>query len=213
MQPFDIVITLIIADLATIPMSDLTIPLLNGIVPLFVLTILHFITTFVACKNIKVRNFINGKAVILIGPQGILEQNIKSLNMTIADILEACRYAGYISLEDVQYAIMETNGNISVIPVSNKTPITREDMMIKEEESLLPYLIISDGKISEQNLQIFGIKKEILLNFLKEQNTTLKNVIILQYTNDGTIYLQTKQKDKQILNKKLGNQEIAHCPF
>lgn len=207
MQPLDVVITLIIADLATIPMSDLTIPLLNGILPLFVLTIMHFIITFFACKNLKVRNFVNGHAVILIGPEGILEENIKNLNMTIADLMETCRCAGYLSLDNVLYAIMETNGNISVIPVSKETPLTRSDLNIDKKETLLPYILISDGKISTENLKVFNIEEKEIMDFLQEQETKLKEVIVLQYSKDGKIYFQTKQKDKQILQHKLGNGE------
>ena len=154
MQPFDVVITLIIADLATIPMSDQSIPLLNGIVPLLVLTVVHFFITFLSTKILSVRKFVNGRPIILVSPAGILEDNIKKLNMTVVDVMEACRYAGYLSLEDVCYMIMETNGNISVIPNSNATEVTREDMKINKENEKLPVVLISDGKLSKENINI-----------------------------------------------------------
>lgn len=204
MQPLDVVITLIIADLASIPMSDLTIPLLNGIIPLFVLTLLHIFITFIACKSIKMRKFINGQAIILVGPQGVLEQNLKDCNLTIADLIESCRYAGYMSLSDVLYVIMETNGNISVIPTSACQNVTKEDMQIKGEDAPLPYIMISDGKVSTVNLTRFGINESILQDFLSTQKTKIKDVIVMQYDKTGKIFLQTHNSGRCEMYASLG---------
>ena len=204
MQPFDVVITLIIADIATIPMSDLTIPLLNSILPLFILTILHFGLTFLSCKNIKVRNFVNGTAIILVGPNGIVENNVKSLNMTIADILEACRYEGYLSLDDVLYVIMETNGNISIIPKSASSEVTKSDLNIQTPDSPLPYLLISDGKVASNNLFRFELSEKELSEFLAKRKSKIKDVVIMQYSKDGKVFLQTKKGGKDVFFEKLG---------
>lgn len=203
MQPFDVVITLIIADLATIPMSDQSIPLLNGIIPLFVLTIVHFFITFASCKNLGVRHFVNGKPIILVSPQGILEDNIKRLNMTVVDIMEASRYAGYLSLDEISYMIMETNGNISVIPKSINTPVSRGDLGINIDDQKLPVVLISDGKISKENLKITQVKEKNLINFLKKYNTFSKNVIIMHYSSSGDIFLQIRDKGKIVTNENL----------
>ena len=204
MQPLDVVITLIIADLASIPMSDLTIPLLNGIIPLFVLTLLHLVITFIACKSITMRKFINGRAIILIGPQGVLEENLKNCNMTIADVIEACRYAGYMSLSEVLYVIMETNGNISVIPKSACQNVTQQDLQIKTNDPPLPYLMISDGKISSINLKRFGITKEEVEQMLKSKGTTSQDVIVMQYDKTGKVFMQTKKSGRQEFYLSLG---------
>lgn len=203
MQPFDVVITLIIADLATIPMSDQSIPLLNGIVPLLVLTVIHFLITFLSCKSLGIRHIVNGKPIILVSPQGILEENIKKLNMTVADVMEASRYVGYVSLEDINYMIMETNGNISVLPNSDATNVVRSDLKIDKEDDKLPVVLISDGKISKENLQITKVDDALLKNFLAMHNTNAKEVIIMHYSSDGTIYLQVRGRGKLITNKIL----------
>ena len=204
MQPLDVVITLIIADLASIPMSDLTIPLLNGIIPLFVLTLLHIIITFIACKSVRLRKFINGQAIILVGPQGVLENNLKHCNLTIADVIETCRYAGYMSLSEVLYVIMETNGNISVIPKDACQNVTKQDLKIKDEDPPLPYIMISDGKLSTVNLVRFGIDESTLNNFLASQKTSIKDVIVMQYDKTGKIFLQTRDEDAKVLFASLG---------
>ena len=207
MQPFELVITLIIADLATVPMADVSIPLINGIIPLVVLAILHFGITFISCKWLKSREFFNGKPVILVDQNGIIEDSLKKLNVNINDILEACRYAGYLSLADVQLVIMETNGNISIIPNSDNTPVTRQDLKVNQPEPTLPSLLISDGKYSYENINLMQVSKERLEQFLKEQNTNVKDVLIMSYSSDGEIFLQCKGQSKKELNKILSPQE------
>lgn len=203
MQPLDVVITLIIADLATIPMSDQSIPFFNGIVPLLVLTVVHFFITFASCKSLGIRHIVNGKPIILVSPDGILETNIKKLNMTVADVMEASRYAGYLSLEDINYMIMETNGNISVLPNSDATPVNRSDMKIKMEDDKLPFVLISDGKISKENLEIANIEEDAVNEFLKKYDVTSKDIVIMHYSKDGAIYLQIKKQPKIIANEIL----------
>ena len=203
MQPFDVVITLIIADLATIPMSDQSVPLLNGVIPLLVLTVLHFITTFLSTKNLHFRKLINGRPIILVSPTGILEDNIKKLNMTVADVMQASRYAGYLSLADVLYMIMETNGNISIIPTSEAGDVTKRDLKIKPNEDKLPVVLISDGKVSSENLELTKVDLSKLKSFLTSQGTSIKDTIIMHYSSDGKIYLQSRAKGKMLLNKIL----------
>ncbi len=205
MQPFELVITLIIADLATIPMADVSIPLVNGIVPLIVLAILHFIITFISCKWLRSREFFNGRPIVLVDENGIVEDSLKKLNVNINDIVEACRYAGYLSLSDVQYVIMETNGNISIIPNSDNTPVTREDLKIKEDEPSLPTIIISDGKFSNENMKILRLQKENVETFLKDHNASVKDIIIMSYTENGEILLQIRGQKKMTLNQILAD--------
>ena len=203
MQPFDVVITLIIADLATIPMSDQSIPLLNGIIPLLVLTVLHFLTTFLSTKNLRFRKLVNGRPIIIVSPAGIREDNIKKLNMTVADVMETIRYAGYLSLENISYVIMETNGNISIIPTNNASSITREDLKIKRRDEKLPVVLISDGKISKENLKLTKVNEKELKLFLNRNGTDYKDIIIMHYASDGTIYLQSRTKGKKMFNQIL----------
>lgn len=203
MQPFELVITLIIADLATVPMSDVNIPLINGIVPLLVLAILHYVITLMSCKNIKCRSFFNGRSAILIGPNGINEKEIKEMNITINDVIEACRFAGYLNLDEIQYVIMETNGNISVIPNSNSTPTTREDLNIQKQDPELPLFLISDGKYSIENIKLMKLTKNDVDKFLTKHDTYIKDVIVMSYTKSGKIFLQTALQGKQTFNEVL----------
>lgn len=191
LQPFEFVITLIIADLATIPMAEINIPLLHGIIPLVTLTILQFFISLLSCKSIHFRKVVNGKAVIIVSPNGIDYENMKSLNMNINDLTESLRVLNYYSLDQIAYAIVETNGKISVIPNADNAPLTASDLKIKKEKSLLPLILISEGKIIKENLEVSQIEESFVLKQLKNNGIyDVKEVVIATIDNNGKMYLQ-----------------------
>ncbi len=191
MQPFELVLTLIIADLATIPMAEVSVPVLHGVVPLFTLAILHFIITILTKLSTKFSNFISGKPVIVINPKGIDYQAMKQLNLTIDDILAALRNCGYFSVAQVQYAIMETNGKISVLPKVADAPATNGALNLKEEESFVPITLISEGQLMQDNLNLAGLKKEDVEAIVKAQGgKSIKKVLILSVEKTGKSYIQ-----------------------
>lgn len=193
MQPFEFVLTLIIADLATIPMAEIALPLFNGIVPMLTLVVLQFVITFLTKKSTWFSKIISGKPIIVVNPNGIDYDALKKLNISIDDLFEAIRVAGYFSLADVEYAIMETNGEVSVMPKSATQPATKEDLKIKTEESSLPLTIICEGKFIEDNLKICHKNKDFFEKILKKLNIkSIKSVLLLTITKQGEIYFQEK---------------------
>ena len=156
MQPYELVITLIIADLATVPMSDANIPLINGILPLAILVILHYSITMLARKSIIFRKIVSGQPVIVISPDGINYEALKKLNMNLHDLQESLRQCNYFYFDQIQYAIIETNGKISVVPKSQYAPATAQDVDAQTEKAELPILIITDGKIMKDNLNVLA---------------------------------------------------------
>ena len=168
MQPFEFVLTLIIADLATIPMAEISVPLLNGIIPLLTLVFFHFVLTTLTRKSNMFSKIISGTPVIVINPDGIDYDAIKKLNITIDDLFEAIRSAGYFNIYDVQYAIMETNGKVSVMPKPESSPVTNYDLDIKKEKTSLPLTIISEGKFMKDNLSLSSKDKNFYTNLLKK---------------------------------------------
>lgn len=195
MQPFELVLTLIIADLATIPMAEMSVPLLNGIVPLLTLVVFHFVLTTLTRVSTNFSKFISGKPIIVIDMKGINYGALKKLNITIDDLFESIREAGYFSFTEVQYAIMETNGKVSVMPKPEFAPVTNGDMKIKKDDDTLPLTIISEGQYMKENLQMSDKNKEFYENFLKKQNVkSIKQVLILTITKQGEVYFQEKNK-------------------
>ena len=151
LQPFEFAVTLIMAELACIPMSDTTVPVIYGLVPIFTLFIVQFALTKLIKHSLKARRLINGKPVIVINPCGIDYRAISMLDLTVNDLLEALREKNYLSPEELEYAIFETNGDVSVIPKAR--PLTTEDMHLNAPPAQLPYAVICEGKKMSDNIR------------------------------------------------------------
>lgn len=194
MQPFEFVITLIIADLACIPMAELSVPLLHGVVPILTILIVHFFICVLARKFMFARYLLTGKPAIVVSPNGIDYKELKALNMTLDDLLELLRGCDVISLADVQYAIIETNGNLSVVKKSETEPVTREDMKIKTSQNSLPINLIMDGKLMQENLKVAGIDDKLINICLKKAGIEkVKDVLILTIDANGEVFIQDKK--------------------
>lgn len=203
MQPFEFVLTLIIADLATIPMAEIALPLFNGIVPMLTLVVLQYVITILTKKSTTFSKIISGKPIIIINPNGIDYDALKKLNITIDDLFEAVRVAGYFNLSEIEYAIMETNGEVSVMPKPNTAPATKDDLKIKSQPSSLPLTIICEGKFIEDNLKECKKDKQFFLNFIKKQNqTNIKNILLLTITKQGEIYFQPKNEKCKVFTNQ-----------
>lgn len=191
MQPFELVLTLIIADLATIPMAEVSVPVLHGIIPVFTLVLLHFLLTFLSRISPKFGQIISGKPVIVVNPDGVDYRALKALNLTIDDLFEAMRGQGYFSLDQIQYAIMETNGKLSVLLKAEASPVTNKDLKIKTKETAIPVNIISEGEILKDNLKIAQIDENFVKNFVKEKlGCKLKNVLVMTIDKTGKVFIQ-----------------------
>ena len=190
LQPFEFVITLIVAELACIPMSDTSIPLSYGIIPMFTLFILHILITKLASKNHKFNRFLNGVPVVLISPKGIDHRLLDKLDMNVTDLLHALRAAGYFYPSEVAFAIMETNGTLSVLPKSGFAPATPQDLSVKVDESEMPYPIICEGSLFSENLLLTNISEEAVDALLERHDLKKKDVLLLTLDKGKNVYLQ-----------------------
>lgn len=198
MQPFELVLTLIIADLATIPMAESAIPTLNGIVPLITLVVVHFFLTFISKRSNKISQIVSGRPVVIINPDGVDFQALGQLDITIEDIFEAIRGQGYFKLEEVQYAIMETNGVVNVLPKSAFSPATVSDLKIQSEENEIPHIVVSEGSLLKESLSLLKLSEDFIFSILKKHKITdIKNVVVLTIDENGDCYLQEKNKPFQ----------------
>lgn len=208
LQPFEFVITLIIADLATIPMAEINIPVIHGIVPLLTLMVLHFFISWISRKSIFMRKVINGKPVLVITPQGVNYQALKELNMNLNDLNEALRNLNYFSLDQIEYAIVETNGKMTVLPNSDNAPLCATDFNIKKEQSALPIMIINDGKLMKENLNVAKLDEQFVLKQIRPLGAYKpKDVVVCTIDNLGKMYVQVKDKPYQVIqtNHKIGD--------
>ncbi|MBE5746183.1 MAG: DUF421 domain-containing protein [Clostridiales bacterium] len=204
LQPFEFVITLIVADLATLPMADTSIPLIHGIVPLITLLLIHFVISFLMRKSIWFRKLVSGKPIIIISPNGIDYENLKKLNLNLNDIQESLRNLNYFNFDDIEYAIVETNGKITAIPKAKITPATKEDLNINCSENRLFMIIVSDGKIVKENMVLAKIDENFILKQIKRAGENkIKDILVFTLDNDGNMYIQAKNKPYKILKTTL----------
>lgn len=166
LQPFELAIAIMIADLASIPMTDTGIPIQNGIVPILGLLFMHLTISIINMKSIHAREIICGKPTILIYRGKINEEILRKERITINELEERLRSANIISIGDVEYAILETSGQLTVIPKPNKRNTTPEDFNIEPQYEGIPYDLVIDGIVMNKNLKEIGrdynwLKKEV----------------------------------------------------
>lgn len=193
MQPFEFIVTLIIADLACIPMADINIPLVYGIAAIIGLFILHQVLSVVEQCGDSFKFIISGKPSVVIDKNGVDLKELKKNNMDISDLLDSMRSAGYFSLDDLDYAIFESNGKLSALERKDKENVPTS----------IPLLIIYDGKSVKNNLQLTKIPETELKEFLQKENATLKNTEVMTLDGNGRVYLKSKRTKYKISNFNL----------
>lgn len=193
LEPSELVLSLIIADLASVPMQDYGIPLLTGIVPILALLSMTMILSVLTMKSVRFRALMCGRPSIVIR-DGLVDQREMSRNrLTIDELLEELRAKGYTDPATVKYAILETNGQLSVLPYANQKPPTAQQLQVPAEEAGLPLVVISDGRLLEHNLRALGRDRKWLDQRLKERGCSgLEAVFLLLVDQAGSIYLARK---------------------
>lgn len=185
LQPFELAITLVASELVCIPMADATIPIIYGIIPVFSLFLVHIIITMLATKSVRFRKFLNGKPVIIIEKGNILPNVMKELNMNIDDIMEALRGCGYFNPSEVEYAILETNGSMTVLPKAQNKPLSPEDMGIDVQKSELPVTVVMEGEYIGENLsKLDEGKKQRMFSYIEGLDISIEDVLVLLVTGD-----------------------------
>ena len=195
LQPFELAITLVASELVCIPMNDATIPILYGIIPVFSLFLIHIIITKLATKSVRFRKFLNGKPVIVIEKGNILPDVLKELNMNIDDVMEALRGTGYFNPSEVEYAILETNGSMTVLPKSQNKPLSPEDINLQLPPASIPVTVIMEGEFLGENLAMLsGVTKERMLVFLDRLNVKQQDVLVLLMSGSD-VFIQPYKGD------------------
>ncbi|MDF2520512.1 MAG: hypothetical protein K0R84_1140 [Clostridia bacterium] len=196
MQPTELVLALVIADLSAVPMESLNTPILYGIIPILTLFIIEETFSFVALKSDKARGIIYGKPSILIEHGKILEKELRKQNFNINDLLEQLRISGFTSIDDVEFAILETNGQLSTVPKASKRPVNISDMKLKVEEEQLPVTAIIDGRIFSNNLKLLDLDDAWLEKKLREQGVeSYKKVLLAYIIGNKKLVFQLKNND------------------
>ena len=195
LQPFELAISIMIADLASIPMTETGIPIGNGIVPILGLLVMHLVISLLNIKSIKAREIVCGKPRILVYRGKIDEKALKKERFTINELQERLRGNNVMNLGDVEYAILETSGQITVIQKPEKRNTIPEDFGITPEYEGIPYDLVVDGKVMEDNLQKIGKDYQWLKKQVEKFNIKPEQALVVTYDGKGQIFCQEKQKD------------------
>ena len=179
MEPSEFVVTMMVANLATIPMEDDGIALFAGFVPICVILGAELVLSFINLKSSKVRKLLCGKPVILIENGNILQQNLRKTRITLDELTGHLREKDVLDINAVQYAILETNGNLSVFPYPKEMPASARDAGIKVRQQSLPITIVSDGELMEDNLIIAKKDRQWLKSVLDAHHAELQDTWLL----------------------------------
>lgn len=194
LQPFELAIAIMIADLASVPMSEVGIPIINGIIPILSLLVMHLIISFINLKSIKMRQLICGKPSILIYRGKINEKVLIKERFTINELQERLRANNINNLADVEYAILETSGQVSVIQKPNKRTTIPEDFNIMPEYEGISYDLVVDGKIMNDNLKILNKTYGWLKKEVNKFNIEPEEALLVTVNAKGDIFCQKKEK-------------------
>ena len=194
LQPFELAISIMIADLASIPMSDSGIPITNGIIPILGLLVMHLIISIINMKSIKGRGMICGKPSILIYRGRIDEKVLKKERFTINELEERLRGNNIVNIGDVEYAILETNGQVTVIQKPDKRNTIPADFNIQPEYEGIPYDLVIDGKIMYDNLKQIGKNYEWLRKQVNKFNIKPEEALLVTLDGKGQMFCQSKSK-------------------
>lgn len=183
MEASEFVVTMLVANLASIPMQDGGIPLFSGIVPIVTVLGMELVLSTASLRSIRLRKLLCGKPVILIENGKILQENLRRTRVTIDELTGHLREKDVLDLSSVQYAILETSGNLSVFPYPKDRPASAKEAGIQAQKQYLPWTIISDGKLLEDNLRIAKKDMAWVKRVLRQQNADIEDTWLL--TVDG----------------------------
>lgn len=196
LEPAEFVLTLIIADVASVPMQDFGIPLLMGVIPIITLLCLSMILSVLSMKSLKLRALLTGVPSILIRDGKVDQKEMRRTRMTLDEVLEEMRLQGYTDLSYIRYAILETNGQLSILPYTSEKPPAAKDLNISVDDAGLPLVLINDGRLISANLKRRNLDELWLNKHLQEQGvTSVREVFLLTMDEYGHTYFVRKELD------------------
>lgn len=195
LQPFELAISIMIADLAATPMTESGIPITNGIMPILGLLVMHLIISMINIKSTKAREIICGKPSLLIFRGKIDQKVLKKERFTINELEERLRDNNIFNIGDVEYAILETSGQVTVIPKPNKKPVTPEDLNIEAKYEGIPYDLVVDGKVEYENLKKIGKNYTWLQKQTEKFGIKPEDALIVTIDGDNQFFCQPIDKE------------------
>lgn len=203
LQPSELAITILISNIATLPVEDLSIPLITGLLPVLTLVCLDVLMSWISIKSKKMRGIISGEPVIIISNGKIDQQKLYNLRFTTDDLMEAIRAEGIFDLEEVQFAVVETTGKVNVFPKFKNRPVTNQDMNIKNQSTDPPAVVIQDGKIMESSLKRLGLGRGWLDKILEENSLDPTDIFMMTAQTAAKYRIIRKELSENVKEEKI----------
>ena len=198
LQPYEFVITIMIADLVTVPMQDRGLSLLSGIIPVLTLLVAQVAFSFWSLKSQAFRRILCGKPSPIMVKGEINWTEMRNNLYHVHDLIEQLRSQGYFNLSDVEFALLETNGSLSVLPKARRRTVTPEDLELAPKRERMPVFLIINGRVEEENLTQAGLTGEWLCNQLANEGITdQRTVLVAMLDTYGRFYYQTKRSTRK----------------
>lgn len=196
LQPAELVITILMSEIASIPLQNGDCALLTSIIGILLLASLEVLFSCLALKSGRFRTLFQGHSVLIIEKGKLKQENMKLIRYSTDDLLQMLRQKDIFNLEDVAYAYVETNGSVSVMLKSDLNAVTAEDLGIKKDEAALPCLVVSDGKIVEREFDLCKMDRQKLLKILHDKNLSLQDILLMTADSAGktTVILRENKK-------------------
>ena len=195
MQPNELVVTLLISEIAALPLQDVDQPLINGIIAVFVLVILEIVISIITMKCYRFRKVMNGKSAVIIANGKIDQAVMKRVRRTVIDLIEQLRGQDVFDISNVAYAVLEVNGQLNVLLKSDFQPATAGDLEIKNKAAHLQIPVISDGTILEDALDSIGSNKKKLEALLESKKLTAKEILLMTLNRKGEMNIIKKDEN------------------
>ena len=193
LQPGELVITIVLSQIATMPLQDKEFPIISGIALVFLFVTLELLSSYLAMKFRPYRTLMQGHSVLIIKDGKLLQENLSMIRYSTDDLMEALRLKDVFDISDVLYAYIETNGSVSIKLKKEAEPATIKDLAIPCEEDALPCLVVSDGKIVKRELSICNMTAEKIDKILKKKGMKVSEVFIMTADNRGNTHIVRKK--------------------
>ena len=195
LEPIELVLTLLISDLASVPMQDFGIPLLNGVVPILALIALSTLFSCISLRNVRFRSLVCGEPALVIKDGQIRQEVMHHNRLTLDELMEELRGQGVLDINTVKYAVLETSGHLSVLLRADQQPLTARQMAVAvEDDVFLPTVVINDGRIMAENLRLAGRDENWLRQQLQKRKIRhARDVFLLSVDESGSVVCQLKE--------------------
>lgn len=192
LKPHELVMTVLVSQIATIPMEDNSMPLINSLIPLMTLVSLELFVSLLNMKNLSFRNLIQGKPIMIIRDGRIDQKQLKRLRFTIDDLIDSLREKDVFDINEVDFAVIETNGTISVLQKKEKLPVTPADLNLKIEDNGMPLVVILDGKPITEYFGDYKLDTDFVYKELEARNVKMSDVFLMSRDNKGNCTIVKK---------------------